>query len=80
MMSAGNVWKRNIRMVSSLLLGVLVLGGSVARAAGGTSRDSHGTDFWVAFMQNYTGAPTLSLFITSGEACSGTVIGAGDNV
>jgi hypothetical protein len=35
--------------------------------------DSKGTDFWVVFMQNYSGTPNLQLFITSDVDTSGTV-------
>ncbi|MFC1818955.1 alpha/beta fold hydrolase [Thermodesulfobacteriota bacterium] len=30
-----------------------------------TAQDSKGRDFWVTFMENYTGGPNLQLFITS---------------
>ena len=36
-----------------------------------------GTDFWVAFSQNYSGAPALTLFISSGSSTSGTVAPTG---
>jgi hypothetical protein len=37
------------------------------------NKDSKGTDFWIAFPQNYQGTPVLSLFISGDENTTGTV-------
>ncbi len=50
-----------------LLIG-LVPGGTAVAAA-----DSRGTDFWLTFLQNYSGIPTLTLFISGKTATTGSV-------
>ena len=37
------------------------------------AQDSQGNDFWIMFPKNYTGTPTLDLFITSTTNTTGTV-------
>ena len=58
----------SVFIVISFLLASFGLTGN-AHAA----QDSKGTDFWLVFMQNWSGTPNLQLFITSDVGTSGTV-------
>jgi hypothetical protein len=62
--------KRGLLAVLLALVGTLIVPPSVAHATGG-SLSTAGTDFWVAFENNYTSA--LKLFITGSTATTGTV-------
>ena len=57
----------SVFIVLSFLVASFGLTGN-ARAA----QDSKGTDFWLVFMQNYSGTPNLQLFITSDVDTNGT--------
>lgn len=65
------------RAVRTLVVLVAVLGSMLcvqsATAGAQVLPDSRGTDFWLAFPQNYTAGSQLSLFVTGDEATSGTV-------
>ena len=50
---------------STMLLSTPTPAGAVA--------ETTGSDFWVAFPQNYSGSPALTIFISGGTATSGTV-------
>jgi len=58
----------SVFIVLSFLLASFGLTGN-AHAA----QDSKGTEFWLVFMQNYSGTPNLQFFITSDVDTSGTV-------
>jgi uncharacterized repeat protein (TIGR01451 family) len=65
------------RAMRTLVVLVVALCGMLcaqaATAAAAPQADSRGTDFWLAFPQNYTATSALSLFITGDQATSGTV-------
>ena len=44
-----------------------------ASAGAATTATSSGTDFWLAFEQNYTGGGTLELFLSGAAATNGTI-------
>jgi len=56
-------------VATTLLLGNPTPAGAVA--------ETTGSDFWVAFSQNYSGSPALTIFISGGTATSGTVTPTG---
>ena len=46
---------------------------AVAAGSGSAAIDSRGTDFWLAFNQNYSAPPELTFYVTSDVATSGVV-------
>ena len=58
--------------VALVALAVSALMISAPTPAGAVPTTS-GSDFWVGFQANYSGSPTLTLFISGGTATSGTV-------
>src|SRR5829696_3054945 len=65
---------RRTRLAAVLALLVLLPGLAVVSpaSAAGTG-DNTGTDFWVGYMRNFSGSAEKTMFITGGEATTGTV-------
>jgi len=63
-------------LASALALPQLLTAG----AADSGAPDTAGTDFWLAFPQNYADLPTLTLFVTGSTATSGSAVVGGDTI
>ena len=57
---------------TALLLSCVVVG-AFSTTNAGAQTTNQGTDFYLGFMQNYSGTPNLRLFITGSVATTGTV-------
>ena len=79
--------RRRRRLSAVLLLVLALMSGALALpylhpvgADVSGAPDTAGTDFWLAFPQNYTQTPTLTLFVTGSSATSGSAVVGGATI
>jgi uncharacterized repeat protein (TIGR01451 family) len=64
--------RRALRALVCIVFACVTVSMLSASAGAQVLPDSRGTDFWLAFPQNYTAGSQLSLFVTGDQATSGT--------